>query len=63
MNQESGIFVWNSANDFFVNNVAFPEEQAQLATTQKNDGIAKTAGVGGTTTQHEDRIQVYIPNL
>lgn len=61
--QESGIFVWNSANDFFVNNVVFPEKQVQLATTQKNDGLAKTAGIGGTVTEHQDRIQVYVPNV
>ena len=61
--QESGIFVWSDSDlKFYIHNVAFPEMQAKKATTQKNDGLAKTAGVGGTTVQHKDTIQVYVPN-
>lgn len=35
------------------------ETQVQKTTTSKFDGVAKTAGTGGTSTAHRDKISIY----
>lgn len=39
------------------------ETQVQPATSSKVNGIAKNAGTGGSATAHNQKVQVYVPNV
>lgn len=55
------VFGIDEANNVPTNNVAITEYETQVrkTTTSRFDGVAKTSGVGGTTTVPKDYVSVY----
>ena len=55
------IFGIDEANNIPTNNVVVPtyETQVRKTTTPQFDGVAKTSGVGGTSTAHNQQVSIY----
>lgn len=39
------------------------ETQVRKAITAQCDGVAKTSGIGGDETSHNQQVQIYIPDI
>lgn len=59
------IFGIDEVNNVPTKNIIIPtyETQVRNITTSNANGIAKTSGVGGDSTGHNEQIQVYVPDI